>query len=150
MEFEVGTPKPKMHGVIVGHSIAHFRYHGKDGQMVEEVALHPGDNVVITTAGGEDLKPVWGSFYVVDYVKTEMSEYDQSFVYVSLEQLQRIRGMADRATAFQIKLKHYDRDKKAVCAELQQLTSRTATRRCPRGKTSRGRCCPRSRSSAAS
>lgn len=120
MEFEVGTPKPKMHGVIVGHSIAHFRYHGKDGQMVEEVALHPGDNVVITTAGGEDLKPVWGSFYVVDYVKTEMSEYDQSFVYVSLEQLQRIRGMADRATAFQIKLKHYDRDKKAVCAELQK------------------------------
>ena len=113
-------PKPKMHGVIVGHSIAHFRYHGKDGQMVEEVALHPGDNVVITTAGGEDLKPVWGSFYVVDYVKTEMSEYDQSFVYVSLEQLQRIRGMADRATAFQIKLKHYDRDKKAVCAELQK------------------------------
>ncbi len=119
MDIEVGMPKAQMHGVIVGHSIAHFRYR-KNGEMIEEVALAPGDNVVITTAGGEDLKPVWGSFYVADYLKTEMSEYDQSFVYVSLEQLQRIRGMSDRATAFQIKLKRYDRDKKVVCEELQK------------------------------
>jgi lipoprotein-releasing system permease protein len=120
MDIEVGVPKPKMHGVIVGHGLAHFRYHDKNGQMVEEVALAHGDNVILTTAGGEDLKPVWGSFYVTDYLKTEMSEYDSSYVYVPLDQLQRIRGMADRVTAFQIKLKSYDRDKRAVSAELRK------------------------------
>jgi lipoprotein-releasing system permease protein len=120
MQLDVGVPKPQMHGAIVGHSLAHFRYHDKDGKTVEEVALRPGDNVVITTAGGEDLKPVWGSFYVADYLKTEMSEYDQSFVYVPLDQLQRIRGMADRVTAFQLKLKNYDKDKAFVCGELRK------------------------------
>ncbi len=119
MQPDVGIPKPKLHGVILGRNLAHFHYR-KNGAMVEEVALHPGDDVVITTVGGEDLKPVWGSFYVADYLKTEMSEYDQSFVYVPLDQLQRIRGMADRVTAFQIKLKDFDRDKKGVTDELRK------------------------------
>ena len=119
MQMDVGVPKPKLHGVILGRNLAHFNYR-KNGQMVEEVALHPGDDVVITTVGGEDLKPVWGSFYVADYLKTEMSEYDQSHVYVPLDQLQRIRGMADRVTAFQIKLKNFDRDKKAVSDVLRE------------------------------
>jgi lipoprotein-releasing system permease protein len=103
-------PTPKLPGVFVGYTIAHFRYRNKDGEVVEEVSLNEGDDVIITTAGGEELKPVWGGFLVADYVKTEMSEYDQSFVYVPLDQLQRLRGMAQRATAFQIKLKDYDRD----------------------------------------
>ena len=48
-----------------------------------------------------------------DYLKTEMSEYDQSFVYVPLEQLQQLRTMSGRCTAFQIKMKNYDDDKLA-------------------------------------
>lgn len=118
-------PKPKLHGVIVGYAIAHFRYTDDKKQVVEEAALEPGDDVIITTAGGDELKPVWGSFIVTDYLKTEMSEYDQSFVYVPLEQLQRIRGMNQRATAFQIKLKHYEKDKKFVTDELKKLFSRS-------------------------
>ena len=81
------------------------------GESIEETALRPGDDVTITTVGGDNLKPVWGTFLVTDYVKTEMSEYDQSFVYVSLEQLQKLRGMGDRCTALQIKLKSYAADK---------------------------------------
>jgi lipoprotein-releasing system permease protein len=50
-----------------------------------------------------------------------MSEYDQSFVYVSLEQLQKLRGMGDRCTALQIKLKNYDADKEFVTRELRKL-----------------------------
>jgi lipoprotein-releasing system permease protein len=50
-----------------------------------------------------------------------MSEYDQSFVFVPLDQLQRIRGMGERCTALQIKLKDYNRDKAAVTAELEKL-----------------------------
>ncbi len=121
MELDRDVPKPKLHGVILGYTIAHFRYRDEAGQVVEEAALKPGDDVIITTAGGQELKPVWGSFLVTDYLKTEMSEYDQSFVYVPLDQLQRIRGMVGRATAFQIKLKNYDKDHAAVVADLRAV-----------------------------
>ncbi len=121
MELDRDVPKPKLHGVILGYTIAHFRYRDESGQVVEEAALKPGDDVIITTAGGQELKPVWGSFLVTDYLKTEMSEYDQSFVYVPLEQLQRIRGMVGRATAFQIKLKNYDKDHAAVARDLRAV-----------------------------
>jgi lipoprotein-releasing system permease protein len=116
-----GMPEPKLHGVIPGYTLAHFRYRDEQGQVVEEAALRPGDVVTITTIGGGELKPVWGSFLVTDYLRTEMSEYDQSFVYVPLEQLQKIRGMEDRCTALQIKLKHYDKDKEFVVSELRKL-----------------------------
>ena len=121
MEIDVGIEKPKLHGVIVGYTIAHFRYRDEDGKVIEEAALKEGDDVIITTAGGQELKPVWGSFLVTDYLRTEMSEYDQSFVYVPLEQLQRIRGMADRATAFQIKLKNYEKNKGLITKELRAV-----------------------------
>src|SRR5262249_41234808 len=87
--------------------------------------LQEGDDVVITTAGGQELKPVWGSFIVTDYLKTEMSEYDQSFVYVPLDQLQHIRGMTERASAFQIKIKNYDKltlkEKEAITADIHKV-----------------------------
>lgn len=121
MKLDDGIEQPKLQGAILGYAIAHFRFKDKDGQPMEVAALEPGDDVLITTAGGQELKPVWGNFLVADYLKTEMSEYDQSFVYVPLDQLQRIRGMADRATAFQIRLKNYDRDNEAVIRELRAV-----------------------------
>ena len=121
-------PKPKLHGVILGYTLAHFRYRDDKGQVVEEKALQEGDDVIITTAGGTDLKPVWGTFIVTDYVKTEMSEYDQSYVYVPLDQLQRIRGMAGRVTAMQLKLKNYDKNKKTVSNELRKVLPYRDTR----------------------
>jgi lipoprotein-releasing system permease protein len=116
-----GMPVPRLHGVIPGFTIAHFRYRNEHGQVVEEAALKEGDDVTLTTVGSADLKPVWGTFLVTDYVKTEMSEYDQSFVYVSLDQLQKLRGMGDRCTALQIKLKNYGADKEFVTRELRKL-----------------------------
>jgi lipoprotein-releasing system permease protein len=117
----VGMPKVQLNGVIPGWTIAHFRYPDEHGQTVEEATLNPGDAVTVTTVGGADLKPVWGTFIVTDYLRTEMSEYDQQFVYVPLEQLQKIRGMDGRCTAIQIKLKDYNRDKQFVKDELQKL-----------------------------
>lgn len=116
-----GMPEPKLCGVIPGYTLAHFRFRDEHGQVVEEAALRPGDAVTITTVGGGELRPVWGSFLVTDYLRTEMSEYDQSFVYVPLEQLQKIRGMDDRCTALQIKLKNYEKDKDFVVNELRKL-----------------------------
>lgn len=121
MKLDVGIERPKLTGAILGYGLAHVRYKDATGQLLEEEVLRPGDNVVLTTAGGDDLKPVWGTFLVTDYLKTEMSEYDSSFVYVPLDQLQRIRGMMGRATSFQIKLKNYDRDKEAVSKELRKV-----------------------------
>jgi lipoprotein-releasing system permease protein len=120
-----GMPVPKLYGAFPGYTIAHFRYRNEHGQVIEKESLRPGDNVTITTvsagAGGSQMKPVWGSFLVTDYLRTEMSEYDQTFVYVPLEQLQQIRGMDGRCTAFQVKLKDYDNDKKFVTDELRKF-----------------------------
>ncbi|HJZ57337.1 MAG TPA: FtsX-like permease family protein [Gemmataceae bacterium] len=121
LEIGNATPEVKLFGVVPGYTLAHFRYRNAEGVVVEEAALKPGDDVTITTVGGSDLKPVWGTFLVSDYLKTEMSEYDQSFVYVPLEQLQKIRGMSDRVTALQIKLKDHERDKEFVTRELRKL-----------------------------
>lgn len=117
---KIGMPEPKLHGVITGYTLAHFRFRNDAGQVVQDVGLKEGDDVTITTVGGAQLKPVWGTFLVTDYLKTEMSEYDQSFVYVPLDQLQLIRGMGDHVTALQIKLKDYDKDKASVTEELRR------------------------------
>jgi len=114
-------PVAKLYGAIPGFSLAHFRFRNEHGQVVEEAVIKPGDDVSIVTVGGGQLKPVWGTFLVSDYLKTEMSEYDASFVYVPLEQLQAIRGMQDRCTSIQIKLKNYEADKQFVTAELRKL-----------------------------
>ncbi|HEV3383463.1 MAG TPA: hypothetical protein VG097_01540, partial [Gemmata sp.] len=64
-------PEPKLHGVILGYTLAHFRFRNKEGNVVEEVGLDEGDDVTITTVGGAELKPVFGRFLVTDYLKTE-------------------------------------------------------------------------------
>ena len=72
--------------------------------------LLPGDEVFIATVGASGTKPVSATFVIADYFKSEMSEYDSSFVYVPLEDLQRIRGMDNRVNAVQIRLKPGVRD----------------------------------------
>ncbi|HEY3787513.1 MAG TPA: FtsX-like permease family protein [Urbifossiella sp.] len=121
MTDNVPVPQVKLHGIIPGYTIAHMRFKDETGNTIEEEVLKPGDDVTITTVGSNDLKPVWGTFLVADYIKTEMSEYDQGIVYVELEQLQKIRGMTDRCTSVQIKLKNYERDKKFVVEELRKI-----------------------------
>jgi lipoprotein-releasing system permease protein len=119
-------PKPTLHGVIPGYTLAHFRWRDEQGNVVEEAALKEGDDVTIFTVGGAKIdgsriRPVFGSFIVTAYLKTEMSEYDQSFVYVPLDVLQQLRTMEGRCTAFQIKLKNYEADKKEVADVLRTI-----------------------------
>jgi lipoprotein-releasing system permease protein len=106
-------------GIIVGHAIAHFR----DPRTKQEVCtLSLGDDLSITTlSGGPMVKPVQTRFAVCDYFRSEMSEYDSSFVFVPLDYLQKLRGLDDHATAIQIRLKHYDRDKEEVKKRLAAL-----------------------------
>jgi lipoprotein-releasing system permease protein len=97
---------PRFTGVIVGYSLCHTRYKDpKTGENLEVELLKPGDDVYIATVGASGVKPVSGTFVVADYFRSEMSEYDSSFVYVPLDELQRMRGMDGRVNAMQLKLK---------------------------------------------
>ncbi|HET6573503.1 MAG TPA: FtsX-like permease family protein [Fimbriiglobus sp.] len=97
---------PRVTGVIVGYSIAHTRYKDpKTGENLEIELLKPGDDVFIATVGANGTKPVSGTCVVADYFRSEMSEYDSSFVYMPLDELQRMRGMDGRVNALQVKLK---------------------------------------------
>ncbi|MFN4259602.1 MAG: ABC transporter permease [Gemmataceae bacterium] len=115
------TPRvPK--GIIIGHALASYRdKEAKPGDKPEDIyILHPGDEVILTTVSGERLMPVFDSFVIRDYFKSEMSEYDSSYVFVPLDHLQHLRTMSNRVTNLQIKLKDY-RDLKLVKSELQSL-----------------------------
>lgn len=107
--------------IIVGYAIAHFRAKSNPDAPPQEVrTLAPGDDVYITTIKGHGLKPVEWRCAVCDYFRSEMSEYDSNYVFVPLEELQRLRAMPDRATSIQVRIKDY-RDLHAVKDQLQRL-----------------------------
>lgn len=111
-------------GVILGNLIASVRRPDPDnpsGPPKEFYYLKPGDSVVLTTVGGQKLTPVYDRFIVVDYFKSEMSDYDSNYVFVPLDYLQHLRTMQDRVTSIQLKLKNYDADKKKVKETLQEM-----------------------------
>jgi lipoprotein-releasing system permease protein len=96
--------------IILGHAIAHFRERktAEHPEPQEIQTIDPGDEVVITTVSGQRLRPVNDRLVVCDYLKSEMSEYDSTYVFVPLEYLQKLRTMPGRATSIQIRLKDYD------------------------------------------
>jgi lipoprotein-releasing system permease protein len=82
--------------------------------------------VVLTTLpgphageGGRHVSLANARFVVVDYFKSEMSEYDNNYVFVPLVYLQQLRTMQDRVTSIEIKLKNYD-EAEAVVKKLEQ------------------------------
>jgi len=103
------SAKPTLYGAIVGHAIASFRQKtGPEAHQVKDTfLLEEGDNVLVTTVGAQEMLPVYSHFFVTDYVKTEMSEYDSNYVFVPLPYLQQLRAMEGRITNLQIRLKDY-------------------------------------------
>jgi lipoprotein-releasing system permease protein len=128
------TPPPSRvkvpSGIIVGHLIASFREKNVDGTgSRDRYVLRPGDEVKIITVSGaltgerigeHKMVPVNDSFVVVDYFKSELSEYDSNYVFVPLDYLQHLRTMHNRVTSIQIKLNDYA-DAKAVVEELRAM-----------------------------
>jgi lipoprotein-releasing system permease protein len=110
-------------GVIVGNLIASYRVKSNDPEKrgEERFVIEKGDTVVLTTISGEKLKPVYDRFVVVDYFKSEMSDYDTNYVFVPLAYLQQLRTMENRVTSIQIKLKNYDRDGAKVKSVLNDM-----------------------------
>src|SRR5206468_34675 len=77
-------------GVIVGNAIASYRdrHAHADMEFKDVILLEPGDEVKLITVSGQKLKPVDDLFVVCDYFKSEMSEYDNQYVFVPLDHLQ--------------------------------------------------------------
>ena len=116
---EISEPK----GIIVGYALASYRDHNVLTGALEDVfVIQPGDvvNVLTVGAGKQDIQPVYSPFVVVDYVRTEMAEYDSNFVFVPLDYLQKLRGTPDHSTHIQIKLKDY-KDAAFVTEELRHI-----------------------------
>jgi lipoprotein-releasing system permease protein len=109
-------------GIFLGYSIAHFRK--KDAKLESEekdlAVLKRGDEVVLFTVSGELMTPVYDRVVVADFFKSEMSEYDANYVFVPLEWLQKLRGMENRASSLQIKLKNYA-DAQDVVNKLREI-----------------------------
>lgn len=114
-------------GVIVGNLIASYRKKAvADGEPRERYLFDRGTEVKLFTvgmgqAGGpKALTPVYDAFVVVDFFRSDMSEYDSNYVFVPLDFLQHLRSMHHRATSIQIKLKDYA-DAPAVVRALQKM-----------------------------
>ena len=92
-------------GIILGWNIAHFRYTDPDTKEVtEHPLLREGDEVLVATVNATGQKPVSGTYALCDYFKAEMSEYDSSFVYMDLHDVQAMKGFGNRVNTVQIKL----------------------------------------------
>jgi lipoprotein-releasing system permease protein len=109
-------------GIILGQAIASYRPKGisADEPVKDVYVLKRGDEVIITTVKGRKLAPIPDLFVVTDYFKSEMSEYDGNYVFVSKKHLQKLRAMDNRVSSIQIKLKSYE-DAKEVVQRLEAI-----------------------------
>jgi lipoprotein-releasing system permease protein len=111
-------------GVILGNAIASFRRKGAtaESEVKDLYLLERGDEVIITTVNGrgDRLRPIPARFVVTAYFKSEMSEYDGNYVFVSKKKLQELRGMENRVSSILIKLKN-NVDSREVKKPLEKL-----------------------------
>lgn len=95
-------------GVVLGIGVCGFR--AADGS--DHFVALPGDDVRVSFPKASLPPEAISEFYtIVDFYESKMSEYDASFVFVPLKELQRSRGMIDpetgigKFTSIQIKLR---------------------------------------------
>jgi lipoprotein-releasing system permease protein len=96
----VFDPAKQQHpGLVMGISLPAYRNRDADGNVEVGYLLRPGDDVqIMLPSAGNNPKGVRGYFTVVDFYDSKMFEYDSTFVFVAMSQLQELRGMFDRAT----------------------------------------------------
>jgi lipoprotein-releasing system permease protein len=106
----VFDPAAEQHtGLVLGIAISNFR----DENGKERFLLLPGDDVMLTFPNAA-IPPaaVNSKFTIVDLYESKMSEYDSTFVFIPIQELQRLQGTLDpstevgRANSIQIRLKN--------------------------------------------
>lgn len=122
-EGEVFDPAKEQHiGLVLGMQLSNFR----DENGRDRFLLLPGDDVRLTfpnAANPPGAASDW--FTIVDMYESKMSEYDSTFVFVPIRELQRLRGTLDPSTnvgdanSIQIRLKD-ERDADLVRDKLRK------------------------------
>jgi lipoprotein-releasing system permease protein len=101
----VDAVPPTPPGIVLGWDIGVARFPDPDtGEMKDYPLLQPGDDVFLATVGASGSKPVSATFVVTDYFRSRYGEYDANIVYVPLEDLQKLRGMDQKANCLQLRL----------------------------------------------
>lgn len=98
-------------GIVLGISTCTSKMRDADNNVVDYYYAKPGDDVRMMFPNASDnTKVVNQKFTVVDLYESGMSEYDSTFAFCRLDQLQDFRGMIDPAsgtrsvTTIQLKL----------------------------------------------
>ena len=108
---EFDAEKETHFGIILGIGIGSRRYRNEEGVVEDIHFIKPGDDVSVTFPGASiPPRAVDTRCTVVDLYESKMSEYDSTFCFVPMSELQRLRGMIDpesgsrAVTSIQIKL----------------------------------------------
>ncbi|MCM2371120.1 ABC transporter permease [Aporhodopirellula aestuarii] len=98
-------------GIILGISTCSNKLRDDAGNVRDHYYCRPGDDVrMMFPSASENPKVLNQKFTVVDLYESGMSEYDSTFAFVRLDQLQEFRGMIDpisgvkSVTTIQLKL----------------------------------------------
>ena len=104
--------KDQYTGIILGIAISQRKSQTPEGELKDIYMIRPGDDVqVMFPTVGINARPVSENCTVVDFYSSNMHEYDSTFAFMPLSELQQIRGMVDPLTnegtisTIQIKLK---------------------------------------------
>lgn len=83
-------------GIVLGIATCSTRQRDESGKLDDHFYARPGDDVRMMFPNASDnAKVVNQRFTVVDLYESGMSEYDSTFAFVRLDQLQEFRGMID-------------------------------------------------------
>jgi lipoprotein-releasing system permease protein len=105
---KVFDPEKEQHtGIVLGMSIGVSRYRNQFGGVNDYYYVRPGDDVKVTfPSAGRTPRAIEQRFTLVDFYESKMSEYDSTFAFVPMDQLQKFRGMtSDAVSSIQLKLK---------------------------------------------
>lgn len=108
---EFDASKEQFPGIVLGISTCSTRFRDANNSVQDHYYCRPGDDVRMMFPNASDnAKVVNQKFTVVDLYESGMSEYDSTFAFCRLDQLQEFRGMIDPAsgvksvTTIQLKL----------------------------------------------
>lgn len=94
VEFDAGSQQYP--GLVLGIATCSTRHRNEKNEVSDFYFARPGDDVrMMFPSAGENAKVVNQKFTVVDLYESGMSEYDGSFAFCRLDQLQEFRGMID-------------------------------------------------------
>jgi len=86
-------------GIILGIATCSTKTRDASGTVIDHYYCRPGDDVrMMFPNASDDAKVVNQQFTVVDLYESGMSEYDSSFAFCRLDQMQNFRGMIDPLT----------------------------------------------------